>query len=121
MPQGLNKDKVRPRIAALNARKPAAVSADDFCYSPDEPLRLIDPEKTGLTGLVQRRASKERNHPERFRLSDVEGAVSVPHVFESLVERKSGNHFRLRLRVGVVRVLRRAKLPKLRFTHATGT
>jgi hypothetical protein len=46
--------------------------------------------------------------------------VAVPHVFKSLVERKSGNHFRFRHLVGVVRVLRLAEPPELRFTNAMG-
>ena len=59
--------------------------------------------KKGLTGLVQRRASDKRNYPKRLRRSDVEIAVSVPHVFKSLVERKSGYHFTFQAPYQVVR------------------
>jgi hypothetical protein len=39
-------DKVRQKIAELKARKPVAEpAADGFQYNPDEPLRLINPDK----------------------------------------------------------------------------
>ena len=49
--QGPSEDEVRRRIAALKARKPATEpSTEGFHYNPDEPLRLIDPEKRDYQG-----------------------------------------------------------------------
>ena len=41
-----NYDKVRQKIAEMKARKPVAEpTPDGFHYDPDEPLRLINPNK----------------------------------------------------------------------------
>ena len=44
--QRWNDDEIRQKIADVKARKPVAEPAPDgFHYDPDEPLRLINPDK----------------------------------------------------------------------------
>jgi hypothetical protein len=44
--QSPDDDEIRRKIADLKARKPLAQpAADGFQYNPDEPLRLINPDK----------------------------------------------------------------------------
>ncbi len=46
IPRRPSDDEIRQKIAELKARKPVAEPAPDgFHYNPDEPLRLINPDK----------------------------------------------------------------------------
>jgi len=49
--QGPSYNEIRQKIADLKAKKPAVEPAPDgFHYDPDEPLRLINPEKKDYQG-----------------------------------------------------------------------